>query len=201
VLVDFPVPTGISFPIEHIKNEPSMRSFSVEVLQRLLGRHFSIDIFTDIVGYALLIAGLTALVRYHKRFLLARNTAIVGSACSILIKAAPFIPLIPFDVLKVVAVIKGIDYFCIILIIFSVARGIFAQVDSYKYLEMWEEFKFCWDIIALAPPFIYLLGVTTVVDFPMAGPLAMIIYGAWLYAGIMFLCYVYTYSKNLKLFE
>lgn len=201
IFVDVPIATALEYSVYHIKNESSIRSFLVNVFNVFMGKHYYIDVLPDFLGYILIIIALAGMRKYHKRFNIAEVAAVVGLAGSLIMLFITFIPMDVKNILTVIGIIKAADYFCIIMMVFYIGRGLYAQVDGYMYLEMWKDIKASWDIMVMAPPVIYILGIVSVVDFPGVKQLAMIFYGVWLYAAILYLYNVYYYGKKLKLFE
>ncbi len=200
-IIDFPIYTALRFPIAHIEDEGIVRSVCVEVIRQLLGNHFYIDILPDIIGYVIIAVTAWKLIKFHKRFNHIMYSGIAAAICSVAIMVLPFMPLELKTMVGVLFALKAIDYFCIILIVFSLAKAVYAQVDGYMYLEMWNDFKMDWNIMAVTPPFIYILGLVGIIAVPVVSELAMIMYGLWLYAGLHFIYYVFDYTKKLNLFS
>ena len=200
IILDFPIYLPIEIPIYHLKDEPTIRSLSVELIYQFFGHRYYIDLLSDVVGYIVLIVVAYRLLGFHKRFNHIMYSAIAGLVCAIAIPVIPALPLELIHMVYGIGVLKAVDYFAVILLMFSMAKAVYAQVDGYMYLEMWNEFKTDWLIVAIAPPFIYVLGLADMIEFPLSSALAVIIYGVWLYAGVIFIYNVYDYGKKLKIF-
>ncbi len=200
IIIDFPITTNVQYNIVSAMGEVTERDFWGRLFVYFEGTNLRIDILPDIIGYFLI--GIVALcyLKVHKRFTHIACSGAIGVICSVAGVILPFTNASAKSVIGGILVCRGLDYFVVILIAYSLARAVYAQVDGYMHLEMWKEFKLDWNIMVVAMPVIYVVLLMGLGGIPWMNLLAVVIYGVWMYAAIHFTYRAHLCIKKLGLF-
>lgn len=201
IIIDLQFPFfEISYNYNHEFGEGVKTFALVEVAKIITSDSYRINITSDLIGYLLIFISLAGLVKYHKRFEMARYASIVGALTYVLFKVAPFV--LHDDTLVVALyIIYAINILAISVILFSVAIGVSKQVDPYLHMEVGKDLKFAWElnlISAIAYPFMQILVVITF----MFAQFGYVIIKAANILSIVYFCYILIkHVKQINIFE
>lgn len=177
-----------------------LKTFGLSTVQSgLSGDFIGIEFPITIIGLCLTAWGCFELRQYHKRFTMAAGFALGTSVSYIGMKVIPlFTPTGEEIGIYGLIVLILVKILLESAMLFSIARAMGRQVDSYLYMELEQDLQFAFQLYVISSGVTYILSVFRAIDlvqiFFMKGCLGCL--GACFYYSIR----MYHYTKKLKLF-